>query len=265
MPKTCVVIAREVWDTRDLVGAVLDETGALKESALATRFEPEDLNALEAALRLKDQAGWRVLALGLGTPGPVDVLRECLYRGADGAFRVGEDIRKLDTGARAKLLAAAIRKIGGVDLILSGTTSMIEGETSLLSGHLAARLGWESLSYVDQIESCDETRLTVKRAVEMGYETLQAPLPCVAALGVALLEDDPRAPRSAKAMLKLKHKKTDIPTWTVAELGEVGAPESTVLRAGFEAVPQRVVNTQTVDPDSEAALAAMLADARKGD
>jgi electron transfer flavoprotein beta subunit len=243
---------------------VLDSSGAIKESALLTRFEPEDLNALEAALRLKDQTGLRVLALGIGDPASVDVLREGLYRGADGAFRIAEDNRKLDTAARARLLAAAIRKIGSVDLVLSGTTPLIEGETSLLASHLAGELGWNILSYVDHIEETDETHLVGKRAVEMGYEFLKAPMPCVVALGVALLEDDPRAPRSAKAMLKLKHKKTDIPAWTAQDLGGVDTSPA-VTRIGYEAVAERVVETRTVDPENDADLAAMLAAVRKGD
>jgi electron transfer flavoprotein beta subunit len=264
MAKTCVVIVREVWDTRDLSGSVLDPSGAVKGGALLTRFEPEDLNALEAALRLKDTAGLRVLALGLGEPGSVDVLRECLYRGADGAYRIAGDPKPLDTAARARLFAAAIRKIGGVDLVLTGTTTMIEGESSLQAAHLAGELGWNFLSYLDHIESADETRLVGKRAVEMGYEFLETPWPCVAAMGVALLEDDPRAPRSAKAMLKLKHKKTEIPAWSAQDLGGADLAPA-VLLAGYEAVPERMVETRTVDPENEAALSSMLADARKGD
>jgi len=264
MAKTCIVIVREVWDTRDLVGTVLDASGAIKPGSLLTRFEPEDLNALEAALRLKDQQGLRVIALGLGEAVSVDVLRECLYRGADGAFRIAIDNRTLDTPARARLISAAIRKIGEVGLVLSGTTTLIEGETSLLASHVAGALGWNSLSFVDRIEEADDTRVVGKRAVEMGYEYLQAPMPCVVAMGVALLEDDPRAPRSAKAMLKLKHKKTDIPSWSPEDLGGVDTSPS-VNCTGFTAVPERAVETRTVDPESEADLAAMLADVRKGD
>lgn len=265
MEKTCVVVARDVWDTRDLAGSVLDEGGALKEGGLVRRFEPEDLNALEAALRLKDGGGWRVVALGLGEPVAVDALRECLYRGADAAVRVAAGPAFLDTPARAKLLAAAVRKIEGARLVLTGTTPMIEGETSLLSAHLAAGLGWESLSYVDGIESCDESGLTGRRAVEMGVETLCVPLPCVAAMGVALLEDDPRAPRSAKAMLKLKHKKTDIPVWSPDDLGLERVPESAVEGVRFEPAPERVVETRSVDAEDDGALAEMLAEARRGD
>lgn len=263
MAKTCVVVAREVWDTRDLSGSALDASGALRAGALTTRFEPEDLNALEAALRLKDAQGWKVIALGFGDPISLDALRECLYRGADNAIRVATD-PKFDTAVRGRLLAAAIRKIGDVDLVFSGTTSLIEGETSLLAAHIAAELGWPSLSYVDAIESSDQTGLTGKRAVEMGVEILKLPFPAVVAMGVALLEDDPRAPRSAKAMLKLKHKKTDIPVWTAQDLG-VGDLAAGAEPVGYEAVPERVVKTRTVDPESEEALAGLIAEIRKGD
>ena len=76
MPYNVIVIAREVWDTRDLVGSPLDDSSAVKKASLATRYEPEDLNALEMALRIKDANGGKVTALSIGAPGSVDAPRE---------------------------------------------------------------------------------------------------------------------------------------------------------------------------------------------
>lgn len=252
-----IVVVREVWDTRDLVGEPLGLGGVLKP--LPRRFDPEDLNSLEQALQIKDREGGSVTVLSVGQPGEVDVLRECLYRGADEAFRVTTD-EDLDTGARAALLAAAIRRIGAHDLVLLGV-SVPEGENSLLAGELAGRLGHAQLTYVDSLTELVPGQVTCRREIEMGSEFVRLPLPAVLALGVYLLKDDPRTPRAAKAMLKLKLKKAPIPEWSAAELGLAGEPRRMRL-AGLTALPQRNVETHDVDAGSEAALAALLRDIR---
>lgn len=253
-----IVIVREVWDTRDLATQPLDEKGALRPGALQTRFEPEDLNALEMALRLKDAQGGTVTVLSFGEAGPVDVCREALYRGADAAHRIDVKRADVDTQGAARLLAAAVRKLGGADLVLLGVT-VPEGENSLLGAHLAALLDVEQVSYADSIEKLEGGKVQVRRAIEMGYETIEASCPAVVTAGVALLEDDPRTPRSAKAMLKLKHKKTEIPVHTPAALGvaEVAALRTTrIVRR--EPIAERVIQSAEVDPDNETALKAML-------
>jgi electron transfer flavoprotein beta subunit len=250
-----------VWDTRDLTGRVLDDGGQVKAGALATRFEPEDLNALEMALRIKDEQGGTVTAISLGQPGDVDVLRECLYRGVDGVVRVDADPRSLDTQGQAGLLAEAIRKQEGYDLVLTGVT-VTEGENSLIGSHVAALLGIEQISYVDSLVTIGDGRVVGKRAIEMGYEDVEVPLPALMTVGVALVEDDPRTPRSAKAMLKLKAKKVEIPLLTAADLGATAA---TTTIAGHEAVPEVVIESKEVDPEDEAALQTMLDEVLKGD
>ena len=262
MPCNTIVIAREVWDTRDLAGQLLDDAGQIKAAALATRFDPEDLNALEMALKIKDTQGGKVTVLSVGASRQVEVLRESLYRGADEVISVKAD-GALDTQATAALLAAAIKKVGGYHLVLCGIT-LADGENSLLCAHLAELLGVDLITWVDAIDKLDAAKVTGKRAIEMGYEYIEAPLPCVLGVGVALLEDDPRAPRSAKAMLKLKHKKTDIPAWSAADLGVDVAASATTATAGHEAIVQRVIESQNVDVESESALTAMLAEIRKG-
>ncbi len=264
MACNCIVIAREVWDTRDLATQVVDEQGEVRASALQTRFEPEDLNALEIALRLKDAQGGKVTVLTFGEAGSVDVPREALYRGADEAHRIDVKRSDVDTQGAATLLAAAVRKLGGADVILLGVT-VPEGENSLLGSHLAALLDVEQISYVDSVEKVEGGTITARRAIEMGYETVAVPCPAVITAGVALLEDDPRTPRSAKAMLKLKHKKTDIPLHKPADLGvsDVAALRTTVV-VKREAVAERVIQSVDVDPENETALKAMLDTVLKG-
>ncbi|HID55816.1 TPA: electron transfer flavoprotein beta subunit/FixA family protein [Candidatus Poribacteria bacterium] len=253
-----IVIVREVWDTRDLVGEIVEE-GRIKEERLATRFEPEDLNALEMALRIKDQHGGKVTAISIGQPREIDVLRECLYRGVDGVIRLNDpffaDLDSLSTGY---VLAQAIRRIGDFDLILSGV-DVPEGENSLLASHVAQFLGVEQISYVDDIERISDGRVLCKRAVEMGYEFVEVELPVLLIVGVALVKDDPRAPRSAKARLKLKHKKTTIPTWRAEDIGISDLSELRAVRiSGYDPVPEIVIESKEVDPEDENALKTML-------
>lgn len=264
MPFNIIVIAREVWDTRDLAGSPLDESGAVKTASLATRYEPEDLNALEMALRIKDAQGGRVTALSIGAAGPLDAPREALYRGADAAVRVDVNRQDLDTQAAAKLLAAAIRRIGAFDLVLAGV-NISEGENSVLGSHLAALLGIEQISLVDAVDRIGDGVVVGKRAIEMGYEFIEAQLPALLSVGVALVADDPRTPRSAKAMLKLKHKKTDIPAWKPADLGlaDVAALRTAQISNHWK-IEERQIQSLEIDPESESALKSMLDAVLKG-
>ncbi len=250
-----IVIAREVWDTRDLLPGVVSGN-ALNEGALSKRFEPEDLNALEMALQIKDKQGGKVTVLSVGAVRDVDVLREALFRGVDEVVRVVPPTNELDTAGQAALLAAAIRKLGTFDLVLVGV-SVPEGENSLLGAEVAARLGVDQITYVDSLVELGADSALCKREIEMGSEFIRAKLPAVLVMGVYLLTDDPRTPRSAKAMLKLKMKKAPIPEWTAAELG-VELSGAKIVVAGFEAIPRRQIDTKDVDPESGAALKAML-------
>ena len=263
MPYNIIALAREVWDTRDLLPSAIGADGALNESALAKRYEPEDLNALEQALQLKDKHGGKVTVVSLGASRDVDVPREGLYRGVDAAVRVLAPAGvALDTAAQADLLAGAIRKLGAFDLVLVGV-ALPEGENSLLGAQVAARLGRPAVTYVDSLAEIGNGSVLCKREIEMGSEFIRVPLPAVLVLGVYLLKDDPRTPRSAKAMLKLKLKKAPIPEWSAADVGVADAAGAVKVRvAGRQPVPQRVVNTRVVDVENEAALKAMLQEIR---
>lgn len=260
-----VVVVREVWDTRDLVASPLDADADIKPDALDRRFEPEDMNALEMALRVKDNEDAEVTAVSLGAPADVDVLRESMYRGVDNVLRIDADPRALDTAAQAELVAAALKEFGDYNLILLGTT-IPDGENGLLGPQLAATLGIDSVNWVDELEEISVAGIKAKRAIEMGYETVELPFPALLSVGVALLEDDPRSPRNAKAMLKLKKKKEPIETRTAADLG-VSDPNAkcTTRLAGFEEIEQRVVESKEVDAEDGDALQAMLNEVLKGE
>lgn len=265
MALNIIVVVREVWDTRDLAGNVLDEAGNIRAGAMPMRFEPEDLNALEAALRLKDAQGGKVTCVAVGPAREIEVLREGLYRGVDAALSVAADPWPLDDQALAALLAGAIRKAGAFDLVLVGT-SAVDQENSVLGPHLAAALGLPQVSWVDAVEEAGNGRAVAKRAVEMGFEFVEVKTPALFAVGVALLEDDPRTPRSAKAMLKLKMKKAPIPEVSAADAG--AADPAALVRtrvARRDPIAPRIIESKTVDAESESVLKAMLDEAMKGE
>ena len=259
MSYNSIVIVREVWDTRVLVGDILDDRGNIKESTLTTRFEPEDMNALEMALQIKDEHGGKVTALSLHASKEVDVLKESLYRGTDEVMLLDEPkFDELDTLAASRVISKAISNIGDFDLILTGL-DVVEGENSQLGSYVAEQLGLEQITYVDKLEKIDIGSVVCMRAIEGGYEEVETSLPAVLIVGVALLKDDPRAPRSAKARLKLKHKRTKIPTQSASDLGlNDNALSSVTSIQKFAAVEQRQIESKDVDGDDEDALKAML-------
>lgn len=257
-----VVLVREVWDTRDLIGEVVDADGQIR-SSLFTRFEPEDLNALEMALQIKDDHGGEVTVVSLGESRDVDVLREALYRDVDNVIRLEDTaFANLDTLGMARAFSQVIQKIGDAQLVLTGI-SIPEGESAFLGNQVAGLLGYPHASYVDALDAVDATSVICKRGIEGGYETVKLALPAVLVVGVALQKDDPRTPRSAKARLKLKNKKTKIPVWAADELG-LSATELTPVTslARYEAVPQREIATVEIDSEDAAALRSLVAEWR---
>jgi electron transfer flavoprotein beta subunit len=255
----CIVLVREVWDTRDLVGEIANSEGELNTGRLTTRFEPEDLNALEMALQVKDEHGGTVTAIAVGASRQVDVLRECLYRGVDQVCRVVDAaVEASDTRTKAEAVATAVRKAGVPDLLLCGL-DVVEGENSQLGVEVACRLGLPRANYVDRLEAVGDGSVTCVRAVEGGYETVRLALPAALIVGVALLKEDPRAPRSAKARLKLQMKKTPIEQWDATALGLSVDPAASGLSvSGYEAVPQRDVQPRRIEAGDEGALKQMV-------
>jgi len=260
-----VVLVKEIYDTRDLVGDILDVAGSVRLDALEGRFDPEDLNALEMALKLKDSYGGGVTCLSLGAPRRLDVLRECLYRGADSVVRLeGPAFSELDTLAAAHVLAQGVRRLGRFDLILCGV-QVVEGENSMVGTHVAAEMGITLVSYVEEIEAISPGTVTVRRAVEGGIEVVEAPMPSLLTVGVALLQEDPRTPRSARAKLKLQHKKTPIAPWGCGELKvEADSLVRSTELCGHAPVPRREIVHRRVDGTNAEELRQMVQELRQG-
>jgi electron transfer flavoprotein beta subunit len=207
-----VVLVKQVPDTQNVTGEAMKEDGTVNRAALPAVFNPEDLNALEEALRLKDRHGGRVSVITMGPPGAVQVLRDSLYRGADEVVLLsGRDFAGADTLATSYSLALAVRKLGPFDLVLCGRQA-IDGDTAQVGPQTAEKLRVPQITCVSRIDDvvapedgdaagAAPGRVTATRSIEGGFETVTAPLPAL--LTVTSAANEPRPP-SARLMMTYK-------------------------------------------------------------
>jgi electron transfer flavoprotein beta subunit len=201
-----VVLVKQVPDTANVTGEAMKEDGTINRAALPAVFNPEDLNALEEALKLRDRHGARVTIVTMGPPAAVQVLRESLYRGADEVILLTDKaFAGADTLATSYALALAVQKLGGADLVLCGRQA-IDGDTAQVGPQTAEKLGYPQITCVSRIDELaapdgDSGAVTATRSIEGGFETLSSPLPCL--LTVTGEANDPR-PASVKLVMTYK-------------------------------------------------------------
>ena len=202
-----VVLAKQVPDTKNITGDAMNEDGTVNRAALPAVFNPEDLNALEEALRLRDAHGGRVTVISMGPPAAAQVLREALYRGADETILLSDGpFAGADTLATSYALAMAVRRVGHVDLVLCGRQA-IDGDTAQVGPQTAEKLGMPQITCVSRIDGLDETSITATRSIEGGFETLKAPLPAL--LTITGEANEPRPP-SAKLVMTYKDAASEL-------------------------------------------------------
>lgn len=197
-----VVLAKQVPDTRNVGKDAMTAEGTVNRAALPAIFNPEDLNALEQALRLKDQhPGSTVTVLTMGLPKAADVLRESLYRGADaGVLLTDRALGGADTLATSYALSQAIKKIGMPDIIVGGRQA-IDGDTAQVGPQVAQKLGLDQVTYVESVESVVDGKVTLVRRIDGGVEKVEASLPLlITVTGSAA----PCRPCNAKRVMKYK-------------------------------------------------------------
>ena len=173
-----IVCVKQVPDTSGKVAVNPD--GTLDRASMATITNPDDLNAVEAALALKDQTGAEVVVVSMGPPPAEGMLRECIARGADRAVLVsGREFGGSDTYATSQILAAAINKIGveADDIVMCGRQA-IDGDTAQVGPQIAEKLNLPQVSYAADIQKDGDT-LTIKRMLEDGYMTIKVKTPCL--------------------------------------------------------------------------------------
>ena len=203
MSLNIIVLAKQVPDTRNVGPDAMTPEGTVNRSALPAIFNPEDLNALEQALRLKDQfPGTTVTVLTMGPGRAAEVIREAMYRGADGGYLLTDRaFAGADTLATSYALATAIKHVcPNVDLIIGGRQA-IDGDTAQVGPQVAEKLGLNQITYSEEILSLKDGKITVKRHIDCGVETVESPLPCVLTVNGSAA---PCRPRNVKRVMKYK-------------------------------------------------------------
>ena len=200
-----VVLAKQVPDTRNVGKNAMKEDGTVNRAALPAIFNPEDMNALEQALRIKDKfPGSEVKLLTMGPSRAADIIREGLFRGADGGVLLTD--RKFagaDTLATSYALSMAIRKMQP-DIIIAGRQA-IDGDTAQVGPQVAEKLDYPQVTYAEEIVGFENGKLIIKRRLERGVEVVSSPVPVV--ITVHATAPDCR-PRNAKQLLKYKYART---------------------------------------------------------
>lgn len=200
-----VVLAKQVPDTRNVGKDAITPEGTVNRAALPAIFNPEDLNALELALRLKEQReGSKVYILSMGPQRAADIIREAMFRGADGGYLLSD--RKFagsDTLATSYALSCALRKIGA-DIIFAGRQA-IDGDTAQVGPQVAQTLGLPQVTYAEEILQVEDSSIVVRRRLERGVEVVETPLPAVLTVNYSA---PAVRPQNARLIMKYKHSMT---------------------------------------------------------
>ena len=200
-PLNSVVLVKQVPDTHNITGDVMTDAGTMNRNALPAIFNPEDLNALEMALQIKERCGGTVTVITMGPPKAAGVLREALFRGADRVILLTD--RKFagaDTLATSYTLQCAVQKAGPFDLVLCGRQA-IDGDTAQVGPQLAEKLGIPQITYAETIVEIDSEHIVAERALDHGSEIVRCSLPVL--LTVVGSANTPR-PESARRRLAQK-------------------------------------------------------------
>lgn len=276
MSLNIIVLAKQVPDTRNVGKDAMKEDGTINRAALPAIFNPEDLNALEQALRLKDaNPGSTVTMLTMGLPRAAEIIREGIFRGADGGIVLTDRVLGgADTLATSYSLAQAVKKIGNYDIILGGRQA-IDGDTAQVGPQIAEKLGLPQVTYAEEIVDLSDGQVTVRRRLENGVETVKAPLPCVVTVNGSAAECRPRNARrvmqykyaaSAGELAKADERRKEIvakrPELQIKEWGaafveadpeQIGMPGSPTKVKAIENVVFTAKESRRLD-DSDAAI-----------
>lgn len=201
-----LVLAKQVPDTRNVGQDAMKSDGTVNRAALPAIFNPEDLNALEQALQLKDKfPGTTVNIITMGPTRAAEIIREAMYRGADGGYLISDRaFAGSDTLATSYTLSLAVKKIKDFDIILAGRQA-IDGDTAQVGPQVSEKVGIPQITYAEEIKGIENNTITVKRRLERGIEVVKAPLPVL--ITVHSSAADCRS-RNSKLSMKYKHAKT---------------------------------------------------------
>ena len=237
-----LVLAKQVPDTRNVGKDAMTPEGTVNRAALPAIFNPEDLNALEAALRLKDRvAGSTVHILTMGPQRAADIIRDAMFRGADGGYLLsGREFAGSDTLATSYAPSCALKKIAP-DVIFAGRQA-IDGDTAQVGPQVAEKLGLPQVTYAEEILEVREGALVIKRRLEHGTEVVECPIPAVVTVNASAAEC---RPRNAKRVMKYKG--------ALAGSEIAAAPESPAAQRAAAKEYLRIVEWAAADVDPDPA------------
>ena len=207
-----------------------EETGTMIREGVEAIINPLDLYAIETAIRLRERHGGEVVAISMGPPKAETALREAVAMGCDSAVLISDKaFAGSDTWATGYVLASAIRKLDGYDLIICGERAT-DGDTGQVGPGIASFLDLPVASYIGRVETVDNGSCRVHRLVEEGHEVLEVELPAV--LTVVKEAADPRLPTLRG---KQRARKMDVPVWTARDM------DIEKDKVGLNGSPTRVV------------------------
>jgi electron transfer flavoprotein beta subunit len=216
-------------------------------------INPFDEYAVEGALLQKEAHGGTVTALCVGPDSGREALKHALAMGADDAILISDPaLETLDTQGAARILAAALTKIGGVDMAMFGRQTLDEG-SGLTAAQTARILGWPMLGFVGHITT-EGGSIQVSRVIEEGRQNVKAPLPAVLTIVQSIGE-----PRYPSFIGIRRASKATIPVWSLADLG-TPAPAAVVTRTDLITPPTREITCEVIAGASPAAIAQTLVD-----
>jgi electron transfer flavoprotein beta subunit len=203
-----IVLAKQVPDTRNVGEDAMKSDGTVNRAALPAIYNPEDLNALEQALQIKDKfADTEIIILTMGPPRAADIIRESMYRNADKGYLITDRrFAGADTLATSYVISKAVEKIGNYDLIISGRQA-IDGDTAQVGPQTAEKLNLPQITYAEEILDIKKDRITIKRRLERGVEVVECALPALVTVHGSAA---PCRPKNARLFMKYKHAKTTI-------------------------------------------------------
>ncbi len=201
MGYNCVVLIKQVPDTKRITGEAMNDDGTVNRGALPAIFNPEDLNALELALEIKDKYGGHVTVMTMGLPAASEVLRQSLYRGADEAVLITDRrCAASDTLATSYILSCAVKK-ADYDIVLCGRQA-IDGDTAQVGPQLAEKLGIPQITYLEELIKLDGKTIVARRNVGNGWQEVKGKLPVL-----VTVTGEANEPRVAAAKKLMKYKK----------------------------------------------------------
>ena len=206
MPLRIIVLAKQVPDTKNVSGEVMKPDGTVNRNALEAIFNPEDLNALEMALELKERFGGEVIVITMGPPRAADILKDSLCRGADRVILLSDRrFAASDTLATSYTIAQAIQThLSPYDMVLCGRQA-IDGDTAQVGPQVAEKLGISQATFADKVLEIDGDRARIRRDLGRAQETIEARLPVL--LTVPKSANSPRWP-NARLLLKYRRARS---------------------------------------------------------